>query len=181
MNQQLTFYNRQTGAVMAISLVMLLLLTLIGVTGTQVTSLEERMAGNSRDRNIAFQAAESGLRAGEDWISNQVLRPLSNSNPGVTQVWTLDSPASDPTAHLWWKERDYSWWTSNANQISSTINEVSTNPYYVVEQVEFKRDSLTMGMMSDSQGRVFYRVTAQGTGGTDTSRALVQSRYTKRY
>ena len=60
--------NRQTGVVLVVSLVMLLLLTLIGLTGTQVTSLEERMASNSRDQNMAFQAAESTLLAAEQFV-----------------------------------------------------------------------------------------------------------------
>ncbi|MFK5947321.1 MAG: PilX N-terminal domain-containing pilus assembly protein, partial [Methylococcales bacterium] len=59
MNDRVTPLNKQTGVVLVVSLIMLLLLTLIGITGTQVTSLEEKMAGNARDQNIAFQAAES--------------------------------------------------------------------------------------------------------------------------
>ncbi|MCX7100437.1 MAG: PilX N-terminal domain-containing pilus assembly protein, partial [Methylobacter sp.] len=52
----------QSGAVLIISLIMLLLLTLIGTTAMQTSTLEEKMAGNLRDRDIAFQAAESALR-----------------------------------------------------------------------------------------------------------------------
>ena len=55
----------QSGAVLIISLIMLLLLMLIGTTSMQSTSLEEKMAGNSRDQNLAFQSAEAALRAGE--------------------------------------------------------------------------------------------------------------------
>ena len=62
-------YRHQSGAVLAISLIILLLLTLIGLTAAQVTGLEEKMAGNLRDRNLAFQAAESALRAGEEKTS----------------------------------------------------------------------------------------------------------------
>jgi type IV pilus assembly protein PilX len=57
--------NRQAGAVLLVSLVMLLLLTLIGLAGMRLASLEERIAGNQRDREVAFQAAEAALRAGE--------------------------------------------------------------------------------------------------------------------
>ena len=67
-------YNsqHQSGAVLAISLIILLLLTIIGLTATQVTGLEEKMAGNLRDRNLAFQAAETALRAGEAQTSTFV-------------------------------------------------------------------------------------------------------------
>lgn len=59
----------QSGAVLIISLIMLLLLTLIGTTAMQTSTLEEKMAGNLRDRDIAFQAAESALRDAENDIA----------------------------------------------------------------------------------------------------------------
>jgi type IV pilus assembly protein PilX len=45
-----------------ISLVLLLLLTIIGVSAVQTTSLELRMARNDNDTLLAFQSAESALR-----------------------------------------------------------------------------------------------------------------------
>jgi len=68
-------HKHQSGAVLPISLVMLLLLTVIGVTGSQMTGLEEKMAGNMRDRNIAFQAAESALRDAEQDIKGAGAAP----------------------------------------------------------------------------------------------------------
>ena len=58
-------HRSERGAVLLVSLVMLLLLTLIGLAGMRRAQLEERMAGNLRDRQMAFQAAEAALRAGE--------------------------------------------------------------------------------------------------------------------
>ncbi len=58
-------YKSQYGAVMIVSLVLLVVLTLLGITGSQFAGLEEKMAGNLRDYNIAFQAAEAGLRDAE--------------------------------------------------------------------------------------------------------------------
>ncbi len=56
--------QRQKGAVLVVSLMILLVLTLIGVTAMTTSTLEERMAGNLKDVNLAFQAAESTLRDG---------------------------------------------------------------------------------------------------------------------
>lgn len=58
----------QRGAALATSLILLLMLTLIGVTAMQSTTLEEKMAGNLRSEHLAFQAAEAALRAGEEWL-----------------------------------------------------------------------------------------------------------------
>jgi type IV pilus assembly protein PilX len=60
----------QSGVVLVVSLIMLLLLTIIGISGMQSTVLEERMAGNMRDRNLAFQAAEAGLRDAEAYLNS---------------------------------------------------------------------------------------------------------------
>jgi type IV pilus assembly protein PilX len=61
--------QRQSGIALTISLIALLLLTVIGVSGMQTTLLEERMAGNTRDRAVALQAAETALRLGERALS----------------------------------------------------------------------------------------------------------------
>ena len=50
-----TLPSRQRGAVLFIALIMLLLLTLIGITTMQVTLLQERMAGGFRVQHQAFE------------------------------------------------------------------------------------------------------------------------------
>jgi len=55
----------QRGVSLAISLIFLVILTMLGLTALRVATMEERMSGNSRDRNLAFQAAEAALRDAE--------------------------------------------------------------------------------------------------------------------
>jgi type IV pilus assembly protein PilX len=54
--------HRQHGAVLIVALLFLVILTLLGLTAMSGTTMEERMSGNSRDMNIALQAAEAALR-----------------------------------------------------------------------------------------------------------------------
>lgn len=61
----------QRGAALITSLILLVVLTVVGVSSLANTVLEERMAGNMRDRQIAFQAAEAALRGGEREIANK--------------------------------------------------------------------------------------------------------------
>jgi Tfp pilus assembly protein PilX len=65
---------RQTGAALAISLTLLAVATLVGVVAMQSTTQEEKMAGNLRDANLAFQAADSALLAGENILRNYYWR-----------------------------------------------------------------------------------------------------------
>ena len=97
--------DKQAGSALIVSLVILLLLTLIGVTAMSTTSLEERMAGNNRDENIAFQAAETAARDGENWIvwvMNTTLggappyAPHSAARTTLSRRSMLEAPSRQP-------------------------------------------------------------------------------------
>ncbi len=60
--------KKQGGAVFVTGMLFLLVLTLLGITVTKMSTIEERMSGNMRDRMIAMQAAEMGLRYAEQHI-----------------------------------------------------------------------------------------------------------------
>lgn len=53
--------HRQRGAVLIVSLILLVVMTLLGVTAMNTTSLEEKMAANSQITTRAFHTAETGL------------------------------------------------------------------------------------------------------------------------
>ena len=56
-------FGNQNGAVLVISLIILLVITLIGVAGMSGSVMQERMAANAQNSNRAFQAAESSVGA----------------------------------------------------------------------------------------------------------------------
>lgn len=56
---------KQSGAVLYVALVVLILLALIGIAGMQVTGLQEKMSANYRNTNLAFQNAEGQVRLTE--------------------------------------------------------------------------------------------------------------------
>jgi type IV pilus assembly protein PilX len=62
--------NHQRGAVLFIALIFLLLLTMLGITASGTSILQERMTGSVRNRQLGLMGAESGLRAGEAKIWN---------------------------------------------------------------------------------------------------------------
>ena len=72
-------HSQQRGAVLLISLIMLLLLTIIGTAAMRDTNLQERMAGNMRDHHIAFQAAEAALRFAEQGIKDEYANLINDS------------------------------------------------------------------------------------------------------
>ncbi|WP_439859700.1 pilus assembly PilX family protein [Pseudomonas sp. MBLB4136] len=90
----------QQGAVLIIALVMLLLLTIIGLSSMRGTSLQESMAGNMRDNNVALQAAEAALRDGENIVNSKFLNGTLNTLEAAPQTGSYSSfpgVSSNPT------------------------------------------------------------------------------------
>lgn len=84
----------QRGAVLFIALIMLLLLTLIGITAMQVTLLQERMAGGFRVQHQAFQQTEGTLKN-----TRQDLNDAANSSGPL--YYSADATLSSTNALPW--------------------------------------------------------------------------------
>lgn len=69
---------KQQGAVLIVSLIMLLLLTVIGVSSMRGVTMQERMAGNLKEQYRSFQAAESALRLAEQEVKNGATNKLAD-------------------------------------------------------------------------------------------------------
>ena len=61
--------GEQRGAVMIVSLIMLVIVTLLAVAAVQTSNLEVLMATNTQARASALASAENGLVDGELWIT----------------------------------------------------------------------------------------------------------------
>lgn len=70
--------HRQSGAVLYVALVFLIVLALLGLVGMQVSGLQERMARNYRSTDLAFQAAEHSSREAECAIEASVNRTATS-------------------------------------------------------------------------------------------------------
>lgn len=79
--------HRQRGAALITGLVFIVVLTIVGVTASRMASLEERMAGNLRDRSLALQAAEEALRDAERDILGQ---GANRRNPAISGLTGFD-------------------------------------------------------------------------------------------
>jgi len=75
-----TARRRQSGIALVVVLIMLLLVTALGIAAVRTLIMQERMASNGFDRNLAMQSAERTLRLAEDIARAQSLaQPI---NPG---------------------------------------------------------------------------------------------------
>jgi len=85
-----TFMSRQRGTALVVAMLFLAILGILGATTMTNTTLEERMAGNARDRDIALQAAEAALRDAE--------RDLTNTKTSFRVVTVAAFPAAGSTS-----------------------------------------------------------------------------------
>lgn len=79
----MTSRHSQHGAVLIVSLLILLVLTIVGVSGLNNTSMEERMSHNFQHAMLAFQGAES---ANEVIIERSNLANDTANNPLLMAV-----------------------------------------------------------------------------------------------
>lgn len=62
MNRQITFgHHKQQGAALVTALFLLVMLTMLALSGMNTNIMDERMAGNSQEKARAFRAAEIGI------------------------------------------------------------------------------------------------------------------------
>ena len=165
----------QRGVALFISLVLLLVLTIIGVSAVQTTSLEVRMARNDYDSLLAFQAAESALRDAE--VAIEALLTLDDfDDTGSLGLWEIAELDEAPR-----------WETANWNGATSVVaasvmDEVSAQPRYIIEHAATvqRSEGIELGNSYDNTGAVadsieMFRITARGVGGTDQAVVMLQS------
>lgn len=158
--------RNERGAALIVALIFLLVLTLLGVGAMRTTNMQERMAGNLRDSNLAFQAAESALREGEQFLQQATL-PVFAGTSGLLQ---RDDDAGQ--ASFW---KTFNW---AGNSIDGTaISGVAAAPQFVIEElppVPAPGGSLRFGALPET---AFYRVTARAVGGTTDAVSVLQITY----
>jgi type IV pilus assembly protein PilX len=174
--------QRQSGIALITGLIFLVVLTLLGVTAMRATSLEERMAGNMRDRNLAMEAASACLRDAETDIKSSgritgitadgvVGAGGANSSAAckngfcyngvagfATPVWQAFSMAAAPSV-------EYGTYDPNAVDIEG----VSAQPRYLIEP--FSK------FIQGGKLEVLYRITCRAVGANANTQVTLQEIY----
>lgn len=181
------FFKRadtQRGAVLVVSLLLLLVMTLLGLGASQSTRMQERMAGNQRDREIAMQSGEASLRAAEALLAQN--RPtiitcvVATASPNCESYEANVLVGPNGMALDLTRQAD-SWWQSFGRryEFASNLAQVSKVPDYVNERVAETRDTLSQGGSYITVVRDFHRSTARSAGLTNTAQVVVQSTYSR--
>ena len=168
----------ERGIALIIGLVILAVLSLIGVAAFSITTQEERMAGNSRDRIRAFEAAEASLRDCEAWVANGT-PVFDGTQPGMYLV----NPNASTTASIT-EGKAEPWWqnATNVRQLLSSGNPFNGNavaPACVAEQFWIVRPGATPTgtAIKDSDKAFIAHITAHGYGLNPNTVVRLESYY----
>lgn len=75
-------YANQRGTALVFSMVILLILTILGISAMRTTALEQLMAGNTQEMTRAFQAADSGMAKALDFMRTSASTGVT-ADPGA--------------------------------------------------------------------------------------------------
>lgn len=167
--------SNNKGAVLVIGLITLVVLSLLVVNSMQGSTMEVKMAGNSKDEVIALQAAEMALIAGEELIDSGVLSLTDFQTNNADGLYENDS-------NTIWEDIN---WASQSISTGYSHSTITSSPRFVIQHMgETGEDDGVGGesyvdtTVSSGVGTVqLFKITARGTGSSDNSVVFLQSVY----
>ena len=177
-------YSQQNGAALVVSLIILVSLTMLGLTAIQRTTTDLSMAGNQRETGLMFQSAEIGLTTAENYTlvdMSSATADFDGSTGGYLNVKEKERDATYLGPDYF---SDVAWAVAPVAP-TDLQNEfgVKEEPRYMIEYLGERSDNplATVNVGAGYGGgppvkiSSIYRTTARGTGVTGNSYRYVQS------
>lgn len=190
----------QRGATLIIALLLLVMIAMYGIPAAMNSMQNERMTGNTRNRDLAFQATEHAIKAAEStWISLpnaaaalDALAPAAKSCTAVPDdVDPVPGDGVFPNGEC--HANDAAYWQNTFNWAANGVHPgtdigtdlYATQPLYVVERMPnacTPSGALPTGNppttcpTGDKIG-YYYRITARGVGQDSNAVVILQTMY----
>ena len=187
------FLRRQPGFVLVSSLLLLLVVTIMALSIFRSFGVQERIAGNIREKNRAVQAAVSTQEYGEWWLANQSSAPyavasgiassadvtcsntLMDANLGTTQICLNTLPSISGVAVTAWPGAGtnigVAYTPPEMNITGLAVSDPAVTDAYYARPRFYITD---LGAVATGRGEV-YQVDAYSYGLSSTTMALVES------
>lgn len=167
--------SRQRGAVLFVSLIFLLVLTLLGVMLARTQTTEARMAQNDANHDLAVEAAGAALRFAEINIAAANYTNFPQNTQGLYQVNPAVGSVYTPSI----------WTTANATltYTGTALTSIATPPQFIIEQLQsVALPGTPLGGCTGYGGNgcvSVYQITSNASGGDSTGQATLRSIYEK--
>ena len=176
--------HAQRGAVLVVALIFLILLTILAISASGRSLLQERMAGGLHNAQQAEMSAQTALRGAEWWlwirsVSNPTT-PFSCGTGIFTDCYT--TPTTDVvnfrTKQGWVTTgaTEYEGYAGSVDYTSASKGGLAHNPWYIIEDlgpVSFPGGGAMHESTQDDPSapgsgvrKHIYRITARATGGS---------------
>ena len=170
--QRLHAPARQSGAVLITGMIFLVVLTIFVLAMVRGGSLEERLARNARDQQVALESAEAVLRNAEETMFTGA--PIDPYVPTAFTPACTNGMCFKPVDAALWEKID---WTSTAltrtfADSASNLDNIDTQPRYILEIVTPPAQVTSSAPCSPG----IARITARGQGNNGAV-AYVQSTF----
>jgi len=165
----------QKGVVLIVALIILMAMTIISVSSMSSSTLEERMAANLKDREVAFQAAEATLRYAEDQVQAGI--SSGNFNTTCNGGYCQSDQQSATTYPEYWTDATLDVWNDNNKHLTYTVTGSAAPAKFIIEFMGGQIQNFSTGPQATDP--IIYRITALGVGLTTTSTVMLQSTYIK--
>ena len=172
--------NKQRGVTLVVSLMILLILTMLGLTSIQRATTDLAMAGNQRETALMFDAAEAGLISAENYIGASITNAdYTDATLGLYTVLADEPTYYSPNYY------DGATWTSSSQTATTSINAYE-QPRYMIEYLGDRyQNALAVvnigGYGTQQTGEIvsIYRSTSRGTGLSGSSFRYIQAYFGK--
>ena len=194
--------THQQGASLVMVMMILVIVSLLGVSGAQIALMSERGARNDRDVQIAFQAAETALYDATNDMENvdvatrsTLFTPLNNlvfisgcGTTGTRKGLCLPAPTGDKPV---WLTTDFTATDSPTTEFGEFTGasfdagtagvRPAAKPRYVIETISIQSKVIGSDRSKSSATSqiTVYRVTAMGFGPRKDIQGVVQMLYRK--
>ncbi len=161
--------DNQNGSIIFIAMVILLLLTVLGITSITNTSIELKIAGNDKLHKIAFNNADSGVYG----IPKLISETVNENEPYIGSMFSyIPIPPDDGSSHFHRQVLGYDTYDGGNSDVSFAFD--SQNGAQIdVERLrsenlagggaEFAAGSEGLGVGSVGGVAVYYAMDSQGT------------------
>jgi type IV pilus assembly protein PilX len=166
--------SKQSGVVMFVALILLLILSLLGVTAARMQTVEERMARNEDNRQLGAQSAEAALRSAENGLLTGIYINFVGNTDGLYAPLLSNGSPVTPTSP--WNSPTFALpYAGPTTAIPSGV----PAPKFVIENlpsVAVAGDDISVTSLNPASPPVtVYRVSAQGVGADNTSTTTLQT------
>ena len=158
--------DSQSGIVLISSLIFILAITIIGFSGMNISTVQQKMAANMRSKEMAFQAAEAALLKAEQYLSDTA------SLPAFTDSLGLYNKTSNGLQL--WKSVD---WADAAKVVKYTqgFQELHEKPAYIIEKIDHGGTVALSNRATNNYQ--YFRITARAKGNSSSALVVLQSIY----